>query len=86
MNPIDFEGSNITLHKPSDMTDEQCGPLKAYKGVHNDNFPYYVTMWQPSDKDKEAIAAGRPIVVKVVGTAFPPIAVMTTDENNEVNP
>lgn len=30
MMPIDFEGSNLTLTKPGNMTDEQCASIKAY--------------------------------------------------------
>lgn len=43
MMSIDFEGTNINLTKPSDMTDEQCLPLMAQKAVDNQGFPYFLT-------------------------------------------
>lgn len=85
MMPIDFEGSNLTLVKPSNMTDEQCASLYAYKGIDNDGFPFILTVWQPSKEDIEAVIAGRPICIKTVGETFPPMAVYTTDENLNAN-
>lgn len=83
--PIDFEGSNLTLVKPANMTDEQCASLFAYKGVDNDGFGFILTVWQPSKEDIEAVKAGRPICVKVVSESFPPMAIYTTDENLNAN-
>ncbi|MBK7885493.1 MAG: hypothetical protein IPJ81_18140 [Chitinophagaceae bacterium] len=85
MLPIDFEGTNLILSKPANMTDEQCTALKAYKGVDNDGFPFFVTAWQPSKEDIESINSGKPIMLKILGTCFPPVALYTLDENNNSN-
>lgn len=85
MMPIDFEGSNLTLTKPGNMTDEQCSSIKAYKDVDDAGFPFILTVWQPSKEDIEAINAGRPICVKTVGEGFQPMAIYTTDENFNAN-
>lgn len=85
MMPIDFPGSNLTLTKPENMTDEQCMAIKAFTGVDTDGFAFILTLWQPSKEDIEAINAGRPICVKTMGANFSPMAIFTTDEQGGVN-
>jgi hypothetical protein len=85
MLPIDFEGTNITLTKPSNMTDEQCSSVRAYKGVDNDGFRFTLIAWQPSKEDIEAVNSGRPIMLKVLGDRTPPVAMYTFDENYNAN-
>lgn len=41
MHPIKFEGANIDLAKPDDMTDEQCFSLPAEKNIDSQGFPYF---------------------------------------------
>lgn len=84
MLPIDFEGTNITLGKPANMTDEQCMSVKAYYGLDADSLPFYLTAWQPNREDIEAINAGRPIMLKVCGS-MPPVSIYTYDKNYEPN-
>lgn len=85
MLPIDFEGANITLGKPKGWTDEQCMTIKAARGIDETGHGFFLTAWQPSKEDIEAINAGRPIWLKIVSDGFPPVALLTFDENNEVN-
>ena len=85
MIPTDFEGTNIILSKPSDMTDEQCLSVKAFHGLDNDNFPFFLTAWIPNKEDLEAINAGRPIMLKVIGRQMVPVCIYTCDENGECN-
>jgi hypothetical protein len=85
MYPTDFEGSNTNLTKPSDMTDEQCFSLPAEKNVDSQGFPYFLTAWMPNKEDVEALVAGRPLFLKVIGQGFPPVALFTVDENGEGN-
>jgi len=47
MRAVDFAGSNITMTKPENMTDEQCLPLKAYKGTSENVGQYFITAWKP---------------------------------------
>ena len=67
------------------MTDEQCMSIKGFKGIDVDNFPFILTVWQPSKEDIEAIKAGRPICVKVMGVNFSPMSIFTLNENDEPN-
>lgn len=85
MQPIDFEGTNKTFTKPGNMTDEQCGALKAFVGTDNQGFPFILSAWQPTEKDIEAVNAGRPIMLKIVSHGMPPVSVYTYDENFEAN-
>lgn len=67
MIPIDFPESNIILSKPSEMEDNQCCEIKAMTLVvdqgPNEGERKWITCWQPTDKDKEAIAMGMPIYI-----------------------
>jgi hypothetical protein len=85
MLPIDFEGTNITLGKPGNMTDEQCSEVKAYRGTDNDGFPFFLTAWKLSKEDLEAVNSGRPIMLKVLGSSVPPVSMYTYDENYIAN-
>lgn len=82
---VDFEGTNLVLTKPEDMTDEQCLPLRAQRGIDQAGMPFFAVAFQPNQDDVKAIQEGRPIFVKVLGNSFPPIAVFTTDENGDGN-
>jgi hypothetical protein len=85
MYPTDFEGSNINLAKPSGMTDEQCFSLPAEKNVDSQGFDYFLTAWIPNKQDIEALVAGRPLFLKVIGQTHPPLALFTIDEHGEGN-
>jgi hypothetical protein len=85
MLPVDFEGSNLTLHRPQDMRDEECMSIKAHLGIDNDGYHFVLTAWQPNKEDIEAINAGRPIMLKVIGSSMPPVAIYTFDEDFNCN-
>jgi hypothetical protein len=85
MMPVDFEGSNTVLTKPKGMTDEQCMSVPAYRNIDDAGFPFTLTVWQPSKEDIDAINAGRPICLKVLGITPPPVSLFTVDENCNPN-
>lgn len=85
MRPIDFEGTNLTLTKPDSMLDEECLPLRAFKGVDDAGFNFILTAWQPNKEDLEALKAGRPICIKVLGVSQPPMSIFTYDEQYKAN-
>lgn len=85
MRAIHFQESNITFEKPTTMDDSECLPISAFIGVDKNGHPHINTVWQPSKEDIEAINAGRPIVVCVLGSALPPMALFTYDENGKSN-
>ena len=83
--PINFEGANVDLTKPSDMTDEECFGLPAQQGVDINGFPYFVTAWIPNYDDLKALNEGRPLFLKVLGNSHQPVSLFTVDENGEGN-
>lgn len=56
-----------------------------YSGEDANNYPFYMTAWQPNKEDLEALNAGRPVYVKVICKGLPPMALFTLDENNQPN-
>ncbi len=91
MEPIELSDANLRLGPPRGWSDERCSTVYAYAGTDG-NGPYVVTAWQPSEEDKEAIAAGRPIFLKFCGVltaegnpTMMPASLYTTDENNVIN-
>lgn len=85
MMPVDFEGSNVEMCKPKDMTDEQCFSIRAFNGIDDDGVEYYLTAWLPNKEDIEAINAGRPVMLKQCGDHMQPVALYTFDENLQAN-
>ena len=85
MMPVNFEGSNLVLTKPAGWKDEDCFDLHAMKGVDDDGNPFILTHWMPSKEDLEALNEGRGFWVKTVSHSFAPMAILTLDENNNVN-
>lgn len=60
-------------------------PLDLIAGIDSENFPYYLTAWQPNKEDIEAINRGEPIYIKTVSRTLPPMAVFTLDESGNGN-
>lgn len=92
MKPINFPGAH-EVGKLKNMTDEQCRSIWAhnhdyeYTGTDGNQYPgrVWTEVWQPSEKDIEAIKAGRPIVLHIHSDSLPPISLFTMDENNNQN-
>jgi hypothetical protein len=85
MMTVNFEGANTLLTKPGDMTDEQCHSTPAYRGVDSNGFDFTLVVFQPNHEDVKAINEGRPILLKVIGKGFPPVALYTCNEKGEAN-
>jgi hypothetical protein len=70
MKPIPFKEANKVFTKPPSMTDEECSPLH----VHNTG-DALISCWQPSEEEREAIARGEPIWLRVHGQGHPPVSI-----------
>lgn len=69
----DFPESNRALGKPANMSDAECGTLPVYTDGR-----MCVSCWQPSQAEREAIAAGLPVWLGVhSGYSQPPVFVST---------
>lgn len=77
MMPVDFKEANFTFLKPKGMTDDECGDLRVFLGKYPDETPCIISKWRPNKEDIEAINAGQPIWVSVIGTQTPPISLFT---------
>lgn len=85
MSPINFDGVNIDLIKPDDMSDEACLSLPAERGTDDSGLPYFLTAWVPNYEDLKALKEGRPLYLKMIGYTFQPVCLFTVDENGEGN-
>ena len=72
MQPKAFPEANRVLARPASMTAEECMSLQVH-----DTGEAFVSCWQPSEEDRERIAAGGAIWVWVVGRGHPPIVLET---------
>lgn len=73
-----IEGMNVILQKPQGWTDEECASIPVLK-TDTDRGPSYIVAFKPSPADLFALNAGQPVLVRVTGGLFPPMAVFTTD-------
>jgi hypothetical protein len=67
--PIDFPQSNGSLAPPSGM--DNCGGLRLFRDGES-----CISCWQPTEAEREAIAAGAPVWLWVIsGPTQPPVSV-----------
>jgi hypothetical protein len=85
MIPIDFEGSNLVLNKPINMTDEQCtSGVPAFKSVDNDGIPFIMVAFAINKEERDAVAKGGVICLKQCTNNFVPSALFVCDEKGAV--
>lgn len=85
MLPVSFEGVNHTFVKPDSMSDDECGDLRVYRGIDQNGYPMILSAWQPSKEDLEALNAGRPVFLNILGQGMPPVSLFTLNEKGEAN-
>jgi hypothetical protein len=76
-----------TLKRLIDVSASSGGSalMHVVAGIDTDQYPYYLTAWQPNKEDIEAINRGEPIYVKTLSKGLPPMALFTLDENRQAN-
>jgi hypothetical protein len=77
MLPVEFEQCNFTFTKPSSMTDEECLPLRVFKGQDTTGVPVIISCWQFSKEDLEEIEKTGRVYLTICGTGMPPISLQT---------
>lgn len=60
-------------------------PEGIYAGIDSEDFPFYMTAWQPNKEDLDALNRGEPIYIKTLSKGLHPMAVFTLDENGNGN-
>lgn len=76
MNFTDFPEANVTYGKPQDMTDDQCGSLRVFRGYYNtgdnmDGMPVLASKWLTSE--------GKPVWLFILGHQMPPVSLEDRD-------
>lgn len=76
MNPIPINPCTRRMGSPTGMEDE-CGTLEI--SDHHDPIwgNQMRSAWMPTDEEREAIAAGAPVILSIVGKSHPVVAVYT---------
>lgn len=77
MLPVEFEQCNFTFTKPASMTDEECLPLRVFKGNDTLGTPVIISCWQLSKEDLEEIAKTGRIFLTICGNGMPPVSLQT---------
>lgn len=72
MKPADFPLANVTLQPPEGMSDCVPLPVCATDGT-------ITSIWEPTDEERAAIAAGGRIALTVWGNAHPPVGIGVTE-------
>lgn len=73
------------LHKIIESQGMIVLPPAVYASIDTEQFPYYLTAWQPNKEDIDAVNRGEPIYIKTLSKGLPPMAVFTLDENGNGN-
>ena len=79
MNFIDFPEANFTFQKPADMTDDQCGSLRVWRGQHPEGYPCSISKWRPTLEERQAIAEGADVFLMIVGHGHPPVSLFAAN-------
>lgn len=77
MIPTKIDGANAVFHKPTDMTEEECGSLHV-RLITNHNGSGRTAMtsaWRPSDAELKALNAGHAVELTIYGSQHPPVYV-----------
>jgi hypothetical protein len=74
MTPGKIDGARVTVLRAPDGWDQEqfgeCVDLQVRLGNGT-----IESAWYPSDEEKAAIAAGRPVILTIWGGAHPPVSV-----------
>lgn len=68
MNPTFFPQSNVTMHRPESMTDEECADLKVFADGSQ-----VISAWRPTPNELVKINLGEPIFLFIMGPTMPPV-------------
>ena len=84
MRPIDFEEKNLILHKPSNMTDEECNSLPVCKTaippINSDltrGATCYISKWKGGWLDRVRYLFTGTVWVSILQNSHPPISLRT---------
>jgi hypothetical protein len=73
MIPRDFDEQNHELGPPKGMTVDEVRVLPCFVDGEQ-----VISCWHPNDEEREAIAAGGPVWLRVMGQTMPPCGLQGT--------
>lgn len=81
----DFPGSNVSVKRPVNMTEEECSDVRAWHGAGEDGYVYFMTAWRPNADDLKTINEGGYIYCRMMLGQLVPHELFTVNENGESN-
>lgn len=73
MRPIKFRTANFVMRAPPGTTPDECGDLWIERSA-DDQGPYIAAVYDFTDEERAAIAAGSRLVLQISGNGMPPVA------------
>jgi hypothetical protein len=74
MKPIPFSEANFIFTRPKGMSEDECSDLHVHETAEGE----FISKWEPTEEEREAIARGEPVWLRVLGCrAHPPVSVST---------
>lgn len=84
MNGVNFSEASQFLGRPNGMRNKECNALPVAKGTWvaptGNAFPVVVSCFEPTPKERKAIAEGENIYLHVIGLSMPPVLLSTQVE------
>lgn len=68
MFPGAIANANLILHKPENMTDEECSSLHVVRCEHG-----FTSAWFPTPEELKLINSGSPVYLTIFGDSHPPV-------------
>lgn len=74
----------VTFKGPESMGDD-CGDISAVTGMDDRGYRFVATVWEPTQEELELVRQGKEVIllVKVIGTSLPPMALELIEKEPE---
>ena len=75
MKPVNFPAANATLTAPRELpmdVNVEALPARRFGDI-------WTTVWQPTEAELQALAQGSRVILTILGTRHPPVAVEVED-------
>lgn len=76
MKSTQHPSNNFVYSPPKGMTPEECTALPVTKVLYPDGTPGIWSYWKPSKEELEHLNTGAFVVLEILGTIQPPVAVV----------
>lgn len=83
MKPINFQGATHGMKKPEDWDEEADGPCDTLPVMVQElpsGHTTFTSVWVPSDEERLKLVAGSALMLSIVGSVQPVVALAVTDQ------